>query len=263
MNNLELLAYLAHSKSKSFLRKLDNTIDFIIKHNDLCCSVSWGKDSVVMVHLVAQHLDSPKAINARYPCEFERLKDMDVVRDKVLNRKDMKKLKYLEVDTPGEWEMFERAGHAFADASTKEEKESTKWWKDNFVKNMHNAAISIGCSGHFIGMCVEESRGRKLNVKKRGRFYIKKDGTPIGLPLAYWSSKDIWAYHVANKLPCLRIYEVSPRGRHLARSGFVFATSGGEDWIHSQGIWKEWEMAYPYEFNGWLDKFPEMRKIML
>ncbi len=265
MTALERIAYLTHSKRPSFEKKVAETIEFIKTYPNYCVSVSWGKDSVVLLHLVAQTLTAIKtcAINARYPNPAERLVDMDKVRNELLTRGDMQGISYQEVDTPGEWEMYERVGYAFPDASSPEEKAAAKWWKENFTRNMATAANQLGCIGHFLGLCADESRGRRMNVRTHGQAYIRKDGIAIALPLSFWNPKDVWAYHVKYDLPCLRIYDTSPRGREKARSGFVFATTGTDDYIHSQGVWREWLDTYPNEFNQWLNRFPELRERMI
>lgn len=265
MTPLERVAYLAHSKNPFFERKVTETIRFINDYPNYCVSVSWGKDSVVLLHLVTQVLTAEKtrAINARYPNPAERLADMDKVRDELLNRSDMQGISYQEVNTPGEWEMYDRVGYAFPDANNKEEKAAAKWWKENFTKNMAEAAKQLDCTGHFLGLCADESRGRRMNVRVHGQSYIRKDGIAIALPLSFWNPKDIWAYHAKHNLPYLKIYDTSPRGREKARSGFVFATTGTDDYIHSQGVWREWLDTYPTEFNQWLNHFPELRERMI
>ena len=162
MTPIQKVSSLAHAKTKSFLNKLDKTKRFICGFKNYATSCSWGKDSVVLAHLASQLIDEHCILNARYPNENERFKDIDLVRDEMLSRKDMKKIKYFEVSTPGEWDMYEKVGYAFESQSTPQEKKAAKWWKDSFVENMRNKTIEIGCEGNFIGLCAEESRGRRL-----------------------------------------------------------------------------------------------------
>jgi len=264
MKAIEKAAYLAHSKTKGYLNRLDRTRDLISKHPGYCSSVSWGKDSVAMVHLATQTLGEHRAINARYPNHNERFRDMDEVRDALLNRDDMRTINYQEVDTPGEWEMYEReGGGGFLTAETKKQREVCRWWKDNFVSNLEAASLSMGADGHFVGLCAEESRGRRMCLYVHGQSYERADGMKIALPMGWWSAKDIWAYHVVNNLPSLIIYDLSAEGRCRARSGFVFSTTGTENTLPRHGVWKEWERIYPDEFNEWIAAFPRLMEGVL
>ena len=257
MRAIEKAAYIA--KYALLSKKTDKACALISDHPDYVVSTSWGKDSVVCLHLAATVHPHIPIINARYPNPAERFADMDVVRDKVLSRSDMQSVRYLEVDTPGEWEMYERAGGGFSQAETAIQREATKWWKDNFTENMRKARDSFDCIGVFLGLRAEESHARRMNIAVRGNDYEQKSGDLIALPLANWKGCDIWSYIAAHDLPYLRIYDQATCGRERARSGFVFAT-GGAGAIRRHGVWDDWRRVYPQEFNAWLKRFPELDK---
>lgn len=84
MDNLERVGYLAHTMSAAFKRKVAAAQELIAKHPDYGVSVSWGKDSVVLLHLAASVLDDCPALNVRYPHWAERLADHDRVRNETL-----------------------------------------------------------------------------------------------------------------------------------------------------------------------------------
>jgi len=254
MTPIERAGYLAHARTPAYLRRLEKTRAFIADHADYAVSVSWGKDSAVMLHIAAQIRQDIVALNARYPNPAERFADLDRVRDEMLARTDMQSVRYAEVDTPGEWEMYERVGYGFASFETPEEKAAARWWKQEFERNMNTAMNRAGCIGHMIGLCAEESRARRMNVKTHGDSYTKKNGQAIALPMAWWTAKDIWSYIVTHSLPWLRIYDVALCGRERARSGFVFATAGQKD-LESMGVWTDWRIAYPVEFRAWIDRW--------
>jgi 3'-phosphoadenosine 5'-phosphosulfate sulfotransferase (PAPS reductase)/FAD synthetase len=71
----------------------------------------------------------------------------------------------------------------------------------------------------------------------------------IRQPLARWSGNDVCAYHAANDLPWLRIYEQAEDPR-LERSEFAFAAGGG-DAIRRHGAWDAWRAAYPELWGRW------------
>lgn len=258
MNQLQKTGYLGEYRSKSMQSRLEQSIKLIASHPDFALSTSWGKDSVSMLHLAAQINPNLKIINARYPNPAERFNDMDRIRDLVLSRDDMSGVIYREVDTPGEWEMYERAG-GFAEALNKEQKAAAKWWKDNFTENMGAAMKELGCNGVFLGLRAEESHARRMNVFVHGDDYQRKDGLQVALPIAHWTGRQVWAYLIKHDLPWLKIYDTAFCGRERARSGFVFAT-GGASAIRRHGVWDDWKRTYPVEFTAWLQRFPELDK---
>ena len=258
MNKLQKAGYIAEYKSKAMQEKLEQSIKMIASHPNFALSTSWGKDSVSMLHLAAQIHPKLKVVNARYPNPAERFEDMDRVRDLVLSRSDLSGITYREVDTPGEWEMYERAG-GFAEAMNREHKSAAKWWKDNFTKNMNKAMQELGCDGVFIGLRADESHARRMNVFTHGDDYQRKDGLQVALPIAHWSGRHVWAYLVRYSLSWMRIYDQASCSRERARSGFVFAT-GGASAIRRHGVWEDWKRIYPIEFNAWMRRFPELEK---
>lgn len=236
---------------------IDKAKSAIAKHPTHAISTSWGKDSVALLHLCASVFDRIVVVNARYPNAAERFADMDRVRDLVLSRPDMTKVNYVEVSTPGEWEMYERAGGGFSEAITAAQKSAVRWWKENFETNMRKAIEKFNCAGVFLGLRADESHARRMNVIMRGQEYTKQNGTEVCLPIAKWSGLNIWSYLVAKELPWLRIYDEASCERERARSGFVFAT-GGAGAIRRHGVWEDWSRVYPNEFRAWLNKFPEL-----
>lgn len=259
MSPIDRAAYLSRAQDRHFVRKVGEAAELIYSHQSYAVSTSWGKDSVVLLHLAAQTLPRLRVLNARYPNPAERFPDMDRIRDLVLARDDMAGVHYIEVDTPGEWEMYERAGGGFSEALTSEQKEATRWWKAEFTRNMGKALADLGGTGIFLGIRAEESHARRMNILVRGDSYERADGIAIALPLAHWSGQDVWTYTVAHDLPWLRIYDEACCGRERARSGFVFAT-GGAGAIRRHGVWEDWRRVYPSEFSAWSSHFPELDK---
>ena len=256
---LQRAAYLVKASKKQFRDRLDETIKLINKHHDYAVSTSWGKDSIVMLHIAAQVIPDLLVINARYPNPAERFADMDRVRDLMLSRQDMQHVKYIEVNTPGEWEMYEIAGGGFSQAETREQRKAAKWWKDNFLLNMGAAIKENNRNGVFLGLRGEESHARRMNMFVHGDDYQRKDGANICLPIVRWSGDEIWTYIVNHDLPRLKIYDHAHCGRERARSGFVFAT-GGAGAIRRHGVWEDWKAVYPQEFYAWMNRFPELDK---
>jgi len=257
MTPLERAAYLAHAATPAHRRRVAAAMNMIISAPNAVVSTSWGKDSVVLLHLAAVVRPTIAVINARYPNPAERFDDMDRVRDAMLARADMADVRYAEVATPGEWEMYERAGGGFAEAVTPEQREAARWWKQNFTQAMGAAMRAAGGDAVALGLRAEESHARRMNVATHGRDYTRKDGLRVVLPIANWSGRDVWAYLVSRDLPWLRIYDECTCKREVARSGFVFATGGGGA-IRRHGVWDDWRRVYRTEFAAWLARFPEL-----
>ena len=259
MTPIERAAYLMHVETAAYRRQLSEATELIERHHDHVVSTSWGKDSMVLLHLAASVIHEVQAINARYPNPAERFADMDRVRDAMLSRPDMAHIRYTEVPTPGEWCMYERAGGGFSEAVTKQQREAARWWKSNFSANMNAAMERVGGAGVMLGLRAEESHARRLNLATHGTYYERKDGMHVVLPLSRWTGRDVWAYMVAHDLPRLRIYDECSCTRERARSGFVFAT-GGAGAIRRHGVWDDWRRVYRAEFAAWVRRFPELDK---
>ena len=223
-------------------------------HHDHCVSVSWGKDSVVMLHLAAMTNVHINAVHGRYRTECEQFEDMDSVRDRALSMLD--NVTYSEVVVTGNWEMYERAGAFFTEPSNQAEKEAHAWYRKQWANEMH----SMTGNKVMIGMRPDESRIRRMLVARFGESYVTKAGRSTALPLVGWSGKDIWTYLIAHNLPWLRIYDCS-RSRERARSDFAFGEKGVSQRLMEQGQWLEWRDAYPEHFKQWIDAWPEMKKI--
>lgn len=254
LSAIERAAYLAHAKSKGYRRKLDSAAGLILSNTDHCVSVSWGKDSVVMLHLAASLVSNIKAVHGRYKTECERFEDMDAVRDQVLKR--LPCVDYREAIVTGNWQMYERAGHFFLEPETPEEKQAHAGYRTQWGQDMR----AMTGDKVMIGMRPEESRIRRMLVARFGADYVTKDGRSTVLPLVGWSGQDIWAYLVSNNLPWLRIYDVS-RSRERARSDFAFGEAGVSHALMMQGQWLEWRDAYPSHFKQWVECWSDIKKI--
>lgn len=258
MDRLERAAYLAHSMSAGYRNKVAASVDMIAANPGYAVSTSWGKDSVVLLSLAASVRPEITVIHGRYSHPAEQLSDIDRVRDEVLSREDMARVRYIEVTCPGEWEMFERAGCAFLDAETSCQKNALKWWREGFLQSMKDAMTSAGSTGVFIGMRQDESRARRMNIALRGAAYVKADGVAVALPLARWSGNDVWARLISSDLPWLRMYDVADQ-RDRARSSFAWGAAGSSA-IVRHGAWTTWRDAYPDEYQMWIDRFPELKR---
>lgn len=247
--------YRRHARSPIFRTRVNEVQRLIAAHPDFAVSVSWGKDSSTLLTLAASINPIIKSINIRYPNPSERFADIDRVRDAILSRPEMARVQYAEVSCPGEWEMYERAGHGFIEAQTREQRAVVSWWKRQLDVAAAEALRIVGAKGTFLGLRKEESFARRMNIKERGLVYCKNSGANIAIPLGHWSGRDVWAWIATQRLPYLRIYDTAGVGRERARSGFVFAT-GCPEAIERNRVWDDWIATYPHEISAWLRQFP-------
>lgn len=115
----------------------------------------------------------------------------------------------------------------------------------------------------MLGLAAHESRGRAMNVRKRGAHYkTANEQLPKLLPIAHWQPPDVWAYMLEHDLPRLRIYDMA-EDPERARSEVAFAAIGsGADAIRRHGAWQEWARCYPELWARWVERWPEIRQMM-
>jgi 3'-phosphoadenosine 5'-phosphosulfate sulfotransferase (PAPS reductase)/FAD synthetase len=90
-----------------------------------------------------------------------------------------------------------------------------------------------GLTCRVMGLRSEESRNRKMLIAKRGNAYAYRDGTRAVLPIARWSTTDVWSYIVTANLPWLDIYDaIGPNARNglIGRNGERF---GREEYLRN------------------------------
>jgi len=259
MDALERAGYRAHAGSPAFRRRLVAAYRVAAAHPDHAVSVSWGKDSVALLALAAAAKPRVVAVHGRYRVACENAGDIDRVRDAVLAREAMAGVVYREVEIPGEWDLFERAGGPFLVAASAAQKDALRWRRETARGRLRAAMEGLGCRGFLLGLRAAESRGRALNVAARGVSYEKRDGLAVALPLARWDSDDVWAYLVGKDLPWLSIYDVAPdRGR--ARSMLCIALGARGENL-ARGEYDVWRRAYPEMIWRWEERWPELRRL--
>lgn len=251
MTPLQVAGYLAHAKSKSYIKSVNSAKISVMSNPDYAVSISWGKDSIVLLHLAMSCLTkSITAVHARFS-KNEELPDIPIVRDKFLDKYG-DRINYIEVPVWGDWEVYERSGRFFLTPETKQDRKLISQWHLNLVSSVDNAIVNSGCNGKMLGLAAHESRGRKMNIIRRGNHYSTKfESIPKLFPMAYWSSKDVLAYMFEHDLPRLRIYDKSDDPER-ARSEFAFAViRSGADAIRRHGAWDEWKRIYPELWAIW------------
>jgi 3'-phosphoadenosine 5'-phosphosulfate sulfotransferase (PAPS reductase)/FAD synthetase len=79
-----------------------------------------------------------------------------------------------------------------------------------------------GVRGYAWGLR-KESRGRAMYLKGKGELYQRKDGLWVCSPVGFWSTQDIWCYIDSHQLPYPAMYD---RDRLTVRNGPPIGTTG-------------------------------------
>ena len=257
MTPMQIAGYLAHARTRGYKQRLQRALSMIAEHPDYCVSISWGKDSLCILHMALEVHGHATAVHARYS-ENEELPDMPSVRQAFLDR--FGGVAYYEAHVWGDWEIYERAGRFFLAPETPEERKIVADWHQEFMEAVDAVMLKTGARGKILGLAAHESRGRAMNVYRRGEHYqTRAEAIPKLLPIAHWKPEDVWAYMLTHDLPRLKIYDFA-EDPERARSEVAFAAIGAEasDAIRRYGAWRLWADCYPELWKKWTDKYPEI-----
>lgn len=190
MDEAERLMLLGWAKLPTFKKKIEQAKLFIRQALDISpaiVSVSWGKDSIVMLHLAQQinpdilavHYASPEShagITSNFP---------EVIKS------------YLSRFNTNYRYLVAEPGWAFTPTSTKD--------------RVHSMIDTDFYRMDLIGVRAEESKERQIAVSRYGAIHQYTNGLWRCFPLAYWKTRDIWAYIALHDLPYLIAYNYSDR----------------------------------------------------
>lgn len=190
-----------YAQLKHFRHLVNKTSGFIrwsldrIENPYVACS--FGKDSAVMLHLVLKHRPEIPVRFIRWKNETEHIDNYD----QIINQWNIPNLQQITLSR----------------ASLSDSR------KDRYQTESYDS--------YFIGLRKEESVARRITLKKHGLFYTLKSGLTRISPLADWTTRDIAAYVVSNRLPTLNSYIVQgmqsrtasriPRSDHGIRENFL------------------------------------------
>lgn len=201
-------------KTSSFIRwALSN-----VENPYLACS--FGKDSSVMLHLVFNQFPNIKV-------KFLGKTETDLIDD------------YSEVIN---W---------WQKRNVLIERITYKGWMEGGTKT--GIANNMQADGHdsfFVGIRKDESVGRRITLKKDGKFFKMKDGKVRIAPLADWTVKDISAYMIANNLPVLNAYK---------REGFAARTTSNIPSKYPHEAIARLKDADITSYNKLIQMFPDVK----
>ena len=190
MDAAERLMLLGWARMAQHRRKVEQATDTIRKALEICpayVACSWGKDSVVLAHLVWSIAPNTLLFHDGSDDEDEQDNYSDV-RESFLGR------------FPLPYQGIVRGYNAGDGGGLYEQMPS-------------NPMV-------FLGLRAEESKPRRISLAKYGLIHQYQSDDPKRpvnnwrcCPLAWWSWKDVWGYIVARNLPYLSAYDWEPRDR--------------------------------------------------
>lgn len=183
---------------------------------------SWGKDSVVLLHIAQQIV--PDILAFHYG-SFESSTGIVSNFPAVISS-------YCERFSPNYQELIAKPEWAFT--------------PDTVRDRIHSVINTDFYKMALVGVRAQESKVRRIAIRKYGHTHQYKDGLWRCFPLSYWDTKDIWAYTVANELPYLDAYRYSSRTNPHASFWF----SQNKDFVATQ---REVIMRYNPDLSNHLD----------
>lgn len=183
-------------------------------------SCSWGKDSVVMLHLVRKFCKNTFVMFANTGCEYP---ETYKYKTKMLEG-EFKDCNYIETKPLKTfWECVEQYGYPHNRGSGKDKRRTPKCCMYLKEKPLELKQKELGIDCVFIGIQATESMNRRLVFMRLGELYTKKSGLIHCMPLAIWTNEDIWNYVKKEKVEMNPIYD------KMERNGCMFCT-GFKNW---------------------------------
>jgi 3'-phosphoadenosine 5'-phosphosulfate sulfotransferase (PAPS reductase)/FAD synthetase len=178
MERIERDAFLAHATLPTFKRKVEKAKEIIREALAIApayVAVSWGKDSVVMLHLVQSICPDILAVHSG--CEHQY--DQDSYADAEINYLKHNQTNYVREISDG-----------------------SSLWEEKYYST--NPLV-------FLGLRKEENLKRRLSILKHGDIHQYTSGKRTDCyrccPIASFTWQDIWAYTAKYNLPYLQSYE--------------------------------------------------------
>ena len=171
-------------------------------------STSFGKDSLVTMHLVHRIDDSIPLVWAftgvNHPTVYPVKKYYEEQGKKIITAKHLKTF----------WEIIEEYGFPIGARSTGSNKSVSNCCK--YLKKEPMAQETEGYNLEFNGMTAFESWTRYTRIKADGDYkFVKsrgKDGRQVCMPIAWWHTEKVWAYIDKYSIKYPKVYDEELEG---------------------------------------------------
>lgn len=252
MENWRSETYRLQANLPRFRRNVERSLRIIEEalKEEPASYVSWsgGKDSNVLLDLVRQVNPDIPIVHVRTDIEYP---DCVEFVDKFIAEHG---LNVTILEPPSAWQVLIDEGGPFGQVNVA----TSRIDKECFFEPIASEAEARGYRQVFLGLRAEESRARMLNFRVRGtRYYNKGRNLWTVLPLASWSARDIFAYHVVHHIPWSPIYDrtfLHPEPERI-REGWW--TTGETAHEHGMGEWLRYH--YPELWRRAVETWPYLR----
>jgi len=256
MEESEREKYRLHAKLPVFKRRIEKTQQIIERAMAMIknpyTAISFGKDSMVLMHLLIQHnpnmpmVWSDRGAEAELPATYpfiERVRDRYNLNLRIIKPEMSMFEIYRQYGLP-------EIDEGITKAIVKE---------INLVRTFARYVQENGVDGYFQGLRADESRGRLMFAKNYGvMFKRSKDNLVVCNPLLWWTARDIWAYIVINDIPYHPEYDNNKfRDREFLR----LSNWSGLYWAQ-EGRIAELKYYHPELFEIFASKFPEVKQFV-
>lgn len=201
------------------VRTMNAILEFCVLQPPCYCGVSWGKDSVVVAHLLWTTCRTVPLIHLR-PTNHNP--DCDAVRDAYFARFPGQPYSEAHVD-------YSDIPHNLTDA------ERDKATDERWYAAIRESGAPYG-GRRILGIRADESMGRRLRC-----FRWSENSPSASAPIAFWTVQDVFGYLAYHDLPVHPAYACLGGGRwprdriRVAEIGDTHGKGGGRD---------EWEREY-------------------
>ncbi|MBX3045082.1 MAG: phosphoadenosine phosphosulfate reductase family protein [Ignavibacteriae bacterium] len=208
-------------------------------------SISWGKDSILLLYFVRQ-------VNPKVKCVYLNsgyaLPDTYEVRDRLLQEWDMN---YSEIKS----DYFAIKDFKPPDQRTKQEQ---KKYVDILKKiPFDKFAKENGYDGNFWGIRACESIGRKHLIKTNGLLFKSSNGLYRSSPIGWVTNEELWYFYDKFNIPMNLIYTKTKfiNKDQIRNTGWL--STDGED--RGRIIWLR--HYYPQQYKKLITMYPYLRGI--
>lgn len=209
------------SLEQKILRAQQLVFSEIKKSKKPVVSCSFGKDSMVVLHLV--RLICKKALVVfhntlvEYPETYE-YRDLILKEWNIENYLETKPVKtFWECVKEYGFPQYRHMNHTKGGKRPHQPK-CCRWMKEIPIKRFFK---KNDVDANFIGLQASESMVRRLSFFREGEVFNSRTyKVRIVRPLMIWKDSDIWGYHKKYKIPYNPIYDKMPRNGCMPCTGF-------------------------------------------
>lgn len=188
--------YRLHARTPGYRHRVRRAREIILRAWEIAerraVSVSWGKDSMVVLHLVRQVDPNVLVFHFDTHCN---LPEAEALRDRVVPEWELNYVEYRS--SVSALELYAKYGWTPRPVMSKLPE------GDLITKFIEEHTIEL----QFLGLRKEESKGREVSLVSRGPVYFsQRDGVWMCCPLSDWSGRDVMAYIVEHNVPLSDVY---------------------------------------------------------